>query len=146
MPLQGEYEPSPTSWVRNQVELYESTNGAKGTTLRGVPVIIVTTRGVKSGKLRKVPLMRVEHDGTYAAVASQGGAPKHPTWYFNLLADPNIEVRDGAEVRDMTARELKGEEKAAWWKRATSVWPDYDEYQKKTDREIPLFLLEPVDG
>ena len=145
MPLQGEYEPSPTPWVREQVELYEASNGAEGTTLRGVPVIIVTTRGVKSGKLRKVPLMRVEHAGTYAAVASQGGAPKHPTWYFNLLADPDVEVRDGSTVTDMRARELEGEEKTAWWQRATTVWPDYDKYQLKTDREIPLFLLEPID-
>jgi F420H(2)-dependent quinone reductase len=144
MPLDGEYEPSPAKRVRDQVELYESSGGTEGTTLRGVPVIIMTTRGVKSGKLRKVPVMRIEHQGTYAAVASQGGAPKHPTWFFNLVADPHIEVRDGATVSDMRARELDGEEKAAWWKRATAVWPDYDNYQKKTDREIPLFLLEPI--
>jgi deazaflavin-dependent oxidoreductase (nitroreductase family) len=144
MPLEGEYEASPTKWVREQVELYESSGGTEGTTLRGVPVILMTTRGAKSGKLRKVPLMRVEDEGTYAVVASQGGAPKHPVWYFNLLADPHIELRDGAETTQMLAREVSGEEKAAWWKRAVTVWPDYDEYQKKTDREIPVFVLEPI--
>jgi len=146
MPLEGEYEPSPTPWVRDQVELYEGSGGTKGNLLKGVPVIIVTTRGVKSGKLRKVPLIRVEHDGIYVAVASQGGAPKHPVWYFNLLADPEVEVRDGTEVYDRRAREVTGEEKAAWWSRAASVWPDYVEYQKKTDRQIPVFVLEPVNG
>jgi deazaflavin-dependent oxidoreductase (nitroreductase family) len=144
MPLDGEYEPSPEQWVRDQVELYEGSNGTEGTTLRGVPVIIMTTRGARSGKLRKVPVMRVEHEGTYAAVASVGGAPKHPVWYFNMVADPEVEVRDGGNVWNMRARELTGEEKAAWWKRATTVWPDYDKYQTKTDREIPLFLLEPA--
>jgi deazaflavin-dependent oxidoreductase (nitroreductase family) len=144
MPLEGEYEPSPNSWVREQVELYEGSNGSEGTTMRGVPVIIVTTRGVKSGKLRKVPLIRVEHEGVYLAVASKGGAPQHPTWYFNLVADPHVEVRDGATVRDARARELTGEERAAWWQRAVSVWPDYNEYQQKTDRVIPVFALEPV--
>src|SRR5664279_2901246 len=106
MPLEGEYEPSPSQWVREQVELYEGSNGTEGTTLREVPVIIVTTRGAKSGKLRKVPVMRVEHEGTYAAMASKGGADSQPTWYFNLLADPNVEVRDGSVVQDMRAREL----------------------------------------
>jgi len=144
MPLEGEYEPSPSPSVRNQVELYENSNGTEGTTLRGVPVIIVTTRGARSGKLRKIPLMRIEHDGTYVAVASQGGAPKHPVWYFNLIADPQVEVRDGSTVFDRRARELTGEEKAAWWQRATTVWPAYDAYQAKTDREIPLFVLEPL--
>jgi deazaflavin-dependent oxidoreductase (nitroreductase family) len=144
MPLDGEYEPNPQQWVRDQVELYESSDGAKGGTLRGVPVIIVTTRGVKSGKLRKIPLIRVEHDGLYAVVASAGGAPKHPAWYFNLVADPHIELRDHGTVSERQARELTGEEKAAWWKRATTMWPDYDMYQTKTDREIPLFLLEPI--
>ncbi len=142
MPLAGEYEPSPSQWVRDQVELYENSNGTEGTTLRGVPVIIVTTRGVRSGKLRKVPLMRIEHNGNYLAVASQGGSLKNPVWYFNLLADPEVEVRDHDTVVDRRARELTGEEKAAWWKRATTVWPDYDAYQAKTDREIPVFVLE----
>lgn len=144
MPLEGEYEPSPEKWVRDQVELYEGSNGTKGTTLRGLPVIILTTRGAKSGKLRKIPLMRVEHQGTYAAVASLGGAPKHPVWYFNVLADPHVELRDGNQTWDMKAREISGEEKAAWWERCVSAYPDYAEYQKKTEREIPVFLLERV--
>jgi deazaflavin-dependent oxidoreductase (nitroreductase family) len=144
MPLTGEYEPSPEKWVRDQVETYESSGGTKGTTQRGVPVIILTSLGAKSGKLRKSPLIRVEHDGRYAAVASLGGAPKHPVWYYNLTAHPQVEVQDGPRKQDMTARELTGDEKAAWWTRAAEVWPDYDEYQKKTDREIPVFLLEPI--
>src|SRR5471030_1291637 len=111
----GEYAPSPEGWVRDHVELYEGSGGTSGTTMRGMPVIVVTTRGVKSGKVRKVPLMRVEHDGEYAAVASQGGAPKNPNWYHNLVADHHVEVRDGTVVRAMTAREITGEEKAIWW-------------------------------
>ncbi|MFI2262633.1 nitroreductase family deazaflavin-dependent oxidoreductase [Streptomyces tubercidicus] len=142
MPLQGEYEPSPTQWVRDQVELYESSGGKEGTTMRGMPVIILTTRGAKSGKLRKSPLMRVEHDGKYAVVASLGGAPRHPVWYHNVVADPRVELQDGPVRRDMTAREVTGEEKALWWGRAVEAFPDYDEYQKKTDRQIPVFVLE----
>ncbi|WP_327158460.1 nitroreductase family deazaflavin-dependent oxidoreductase [Streptomyces tubercidicus] len=142
MPLQGEYEPSPTQWVRDQVELYESSGGKEGTTMRGMPVIILTTRGAKSGKLRKSPLMRVEHDGKYAVVASLGGAPRHPVWYHNVVADPQVELQDGPVRRDMTAREVTGEEKALWWGRAVEAFPDYDEYQKKTDRQIPVFVLE----
>lgn len=147
MPLEGEYEPSPTGWVREQVELIESSGGTEGTTLMdtGMPVILLTTQGVKSGKLRKTPLMRVEHEGTYAAVASLGGAPKHPVWYFNVKADPHVELRDGTVVKDMTAREVTGEEKAVWWERAVAAYPPYADYQKKTDREIPVFVLEPVD-
>ena len=114
MSLNGEYAPSPARWVRNQVEQYEGSGGTSGTTMRGMPVVIVTTRGARSGKLRKVPLMRVEHDGEYAAVASQGGAPKNPVWYYNLVADPHVEVQDGTVVSVMTAREVKGEEKAIW--------------------------------
>ncbi|MCC3776416.1 nitroreductase family deazaflavin-dependent oxidoreductase [Streptomyces sp. UNOB3_S3] len=143
MPLKGEYEPSPAKWVRDQVELIERSEGTEGTTLRGVPVILLTTRGAKSGKLRKTPLMRVEHKGAYAAVASKGGAPKHPVWYHNLLADPRVELRDGTLLQDMTAREVTGEERAAWWARAVEVWPDYAEYETKTSREIPVFVLEP---
>jgi deazaflavin-dependent oxidoreductase (nitroreductase family) len=146
MPLDGEYEPSPTKWVSDQVELYEGSGGTEGTTQRGLPVIILTTRGAKSGKLRKVPLMRVEHNGIYAAVASLGGAPKNPVWYFNVLADPTVEVRDGAKVHEMRAREARGEEKAAWWEKAVTAFPDYAEYQKKTEREIPLFVLEPMES
>jgi deazaflavin-dependent oxidoreductase (nitroreductase family) len=145
MPLDGEYEPSPDKRAREQVELYESSGGTKGLTLRGKPVIILTTKGAKSGRLRKIPLMRVEHEGSYAVVASQGGAPKHPVWYYNLAAHPRVELQDGPAKQDMTARELAGEEKAAWWERAVAAWPDYAGYQKRTDREIPVFVLEPVD-
>ncbi|MFF1674817.1 nitroreductase family deazaflavin-dependent oxidoreductase [Streptomyces sp. NPDC058256] len=147
MPLEGEYEPSPTKWVRDQVELYESSGGTKGTTLMdtGLPVIILTTLGAKSGKIRKTPLMRVEHEGRYAAVASLGGAPKHPVWYFNVKSDPRLELQDGAERREFTAREVTGEEKALWWERAVAAYPPYADYQKKTDREIPVFVLEPTD-
>lgn len=143
MPMEGDYEPSPTTWVREQVELIESSGGTQGTTMRGMPVILLTTRGAKSGKLRKTPLMRVEHDGQYAVVASLGGAPKHPVWYYNVLADPEVELRDGTVRQDMTAREITGEEKALWWSRAVEAFPDYAEYQTKTDREIPVFVLSP---
>ncbi|MFF4394240.1 nitroreductase family deazaflavin-dependent oxidoreductase [Streptomyces sp. NPDC001480] len=148
MPLQGEYEPSPTQWVREQVELYESSGGTQGTTLMdtGMPVILLTSRGARSGKIRKTPLMRVEHDGRYAVVASQGGAPKHPVWYFNLKSDPHVELQDGPVKQDMRAREVTGDEKARWWERAVAAYPPYAEYQEKTSREIPLFVLEPVDG
>ena len=137
----AEYEPSPAGWVRDQVELYEGSGGKSGTTMRGMPVVFVTTLGVKSGKVRKVPLMRVEHNGEYAAVASQGGAPKNPSWYYNLVADPDVELRDGTVVRAMTAREVTGEEKAIWWKRCVAAFPDYAKYQAKADREIPVFIL-----
>ena len=144
MPLEGEYEPSTQGWVRDQVELIESSGGTKGTDLRGMPVIVVTNRGAKSGKLRKTPLMRVEHDGKYAAVASQGGAPVHPNWYYNLLADPKVEVQDGPHKDEYVAREITGDERREWWKRAVAAFPPYREYQMKTRREIPVFLLEPV--
>jgi deazaflavin-dependent oxidoreductase (nitroreductase family) len=143
MPLDGEYQPSTAQWVRDQVEQYESSGGTEGTTLRGLPVVILTTRGAKSGKLRKVPVMRVEHDGSYAAVASLGGAPQHPVWYHNLVADPHVELQDGPVRQDMTAREVTGDEKAAWWQRAVAAFPDYADYQRKTDREIPLFVISP---
>ncbi|MFI6007272.1 nitroreductase family deazaflavin-dependent oxidoreductase [Streptomyces sp. NPDC051243] len=147
MPLEGEYEPSPTKWVRDQVELYESSGGTEGTTLMdtGMPVILLTTRGARSGKIRKTPLMRVEHEGRYAAVASLGGAPKHPVWYHNVKADPHVELRDGTQLRDMRAREVTGAEKDEWWERAVAAYPPYADYQKKTDRVIPVFVLEPVD-
>jgi len=141
MPLTGEYEPSPSDWAREQAEKYEASNGAEGNILKGRPIILLTTRGAKSGKLRKTPLMRVEHDGEYAVVASLGGAPKHPVWYHNIVADPHVELRDGAVVKDYTAREVFGEEKAQWWERAVATWPDYAEYQTKTDRQIPVFVL-----
>ncbi|WP_181807170.1 nitroreductase family deazaflavin-dependent oxidoreductase [Streptomyces shenzhenensis] len=145
MPLEGEYEPSPAAWVREQVELYESSGGKEGTTLMdtGLPVIVLTTLGVKSGKIRKTPLMRVEHDGKYAVVASQGGAPKHPVWYFNVKSHPLVELQDGPVKQDMTAREVTGAEKAEWWERAVAAYPPYADYQKKTSREIPVFVLEP---
>ncbi|WP_225829771.1 nitroreductase family deazaflavin-dependent oxidoreductase [Streptomyces sp. NK08204] len=148
MPLEGEYEPSPTQWVREQVELYERSGGTQGTTLRdtGLPVIVLTTRGARSGKIRKTPLMRVEHEGRYAAVASLGGAPKHPVWYFNVTSDPHVELQDGPVKRDMRAREVTGAEKAEWWERAVAAFPPYADYQKKTSREIPVFVLEPFDA
>jgi deazaflavin-dependent oxidoreductase (nitroreductase family) len=146
MPLQGEYEPSTSDWVREQVEVYERSNGAEGNTFldTGLPVVIVTNRGARSGKLRKTPLMRVEHNGTYAAVASVGGAPKNPVWYYNVKADPYVELRDGAVSQDMIAREVSGTEKAEWWERAVAAYPPYAEYQARTDREIPVFVLEPA--
>jgi deazaflavin-dependent oxidoreductase (nitroreductase family) len=144
MPLDGEYEPSPAQWVRDQVDEYERTDGASGTSLRGMAVILLTTKGAKSGKLRKTPLMRVEHDGRYAAVASLGGAPKNPVWYYNVQAEPLVELQDGPVKQDMTAREVHGAEKAEWWERAVAAYPDYADYQQKTEREIPLFVLEPV--
>ena len=146
MPLEGEYEPNTMQWVRDQVDAYEGSGGTEGTMLRGLPTIIVTMRGNKSGKLRKIPLMRVEHDGVYAAVASMGGAPKNPVWYYNLVSDPVVEVRDGTQVWDMHAREITGDEKAAWWERSVAAFPNYAEYQAKTDRQIPVFLLERTDG
>ncbi|MET9765459.1 nitroreductase family deazaflavin-dependent oxidoreductase [Streptomyces sp. NPDC006372] len=148
MPLEGEYEPSPTQWVRRQVELYESSGGTEGTTLQGskMPVVVLTSRGAKSGKLRKTPVMRVEHEGRYAVVASLGGAPQHPVWYFNLKADPHVELQDGPVKQDMTAREITGQEKTEWWERAVAAYPAYADYQKKTDREIPVFVLEPTEG
>ncbi len=144
LPLQGEYEPSPEQWVRDQVEEYEGSGGTKGTTIHGLPVVVLTTRGAKSGKIRKSPLMRVEHDGAYAVVASMGGAPRHPVWYHNVVADPRVELQDGPVRQDMTAREVTGEEKALWWGRAVEAYPDYTDYQKKTDRQIPVFVLEPA--
>jgi len=144
MPLQGEYEPSTARWVRDQVEEYESSGGTKGTTLRdtGLPVVIVTNIGAASGKLRKTPVMRVEHDGKYAMVASKGGAPAHPTWYYNVRANPHVEIQDGPRRQDMVAREVSGDERAAWWGRAVAAYPPYAEYQRKTTREIPVFVLE----
>lgn len=144
MAVDGEYGPSPTAWVRDQVAEYEGSDGTRGTTLRdtGLPVVIVTNRGAKTGKVRKTPLMRVEHNGSYAAVASQGGAPKHPLWYHNLRADPHVEVQDGPDKWEMTAREVAGEERAVWWERAVAAYPPYAEYQRKTSREIPVFVLE----
>ena len=142
MGLDGEYEPSPSQWVRDQVEQYESSGGTDGTTMRGMPVIVVTMRGARSGKLRKVPVMRVEHDGSYAVVASKGGAPEHPLWYHNLVANPRVQLQDGTERRDVTARQVDGDERSVWWDRAVAAFPDYAEYQLRTARLIPVFVLE----
>ena len=144
MALSGEYEPSPEKWVRDQVEAYESSGGTKGTTLRGVPVVVVTSVGARSGKLRKNPLMRVEHDGSYALVASKGGAPEHPEWYHNFVADPHVDVQDGPEPKPYVARLAEGAEREEWWARCVAQYAPYAEYQEKTDRQIPVFLLEPA--
>ena len=143
MSISGEYEASPAQWVRDQVELYESSGGQQGNTLAdtGLPVVIVTTRGNKSGKVRKTPLMRVEHDGEYVLVASKGGAPEHPVWYYNLKADPKaVVIQDGPEPFPAEVRELDGEERARWWERAVAAYPPYAEYQERTARKIPVFL------
>ncbi|MDH6625958.1 deazaflavin-dependent oxidoreductase (nitroreductase family) [Streptomyces sp. LBL] len=144
MPLKGEYEPSAAQFVSDQVELYECSGGTEGTTLQGLPVVILTTLGAKSGKIRKTPVMRVEHDGSYAVVASMAGAPKHPVWYHNVVADPRVELQDGPVRQDMLAREATGDEKALWWARAVEAYPSYAEYQENTDRQIPVFVLEPA--
>ncbi|MED7824932.1 nitroreductase family deazaflavin-dependent oxidoreductase [Streptomyces chiangmaiensis] len=148
MPLEGEYEPSTTQWVREQVEAYEESGGTKGATLwdTGWPVVVMTTRGAKTGKIRKAPVMRVECDGHYAVVGSLGGSPRHPLWYFNIKADPHVELQDGTVKQDMTAHEATGEERAEWWRRAVTVFPRYAEMQKKTSRQFPVFVLEPVVG
>ncbi len=143
MTISGEYEASPAKWVRDQVELYESSGGQQGNTLAdtGLPVVIVATRGNKSGKVRKTPLMRVEHDGEYVLIASKGGAPSHPVWYYNLKADPKaVAIQDGPEPFAVEVRELDGEERARWWERAVAAYPPYSEYQERTQREIPVFL------
>ena len=145
MPLTGEYEPSTATWAREQAELYEATNGEKGGELRGVPVIVLTSVGAKTGKLRKTALMRVEHEGVYAVVASLGGAPKNPVWYQNLKSNPHVELQDRATKHDYLAREVSGDEKAIWWERAVQAWPDYATYQARTDRQIPVFVLDPME-
>ena len=139
-----EYIPSPRDWVREQVALYEGSGGAQGTTLRdtGLPVIIVTHSGNKTGAVRKTPLMRVEHDGSYLAVGSKGGAPKNPVWVYNLRKNPEVVLQDGADKWQMTARELTGAERALWWERAVAAFPPYAQYQQRTQRLIPVFVLE----
>lgn len=144
MPLTGEYEPSTSDWARENAEEYMQSGGTRGAELNGRPVILLTTVGAKTGKIRKTPLMRVERDGSYAIVASLGGAPRNPVWYHNVKAHPRVEVQDGTASGDYEAREVFGEEKALWWERAVAVWPDYAEYQKKTDRQIPVFVLTPA--
>lgn len=145
MPLDGEYELSPYGWVRDQTEKILADGTTDGVDIGGRPVILLTTRGARSGTLRKVPLMRVEHDGVYAIVASLGGAPKHPVWYHNVKAEPHVELQDGAVNKDYRAREVIGDEKALWWERAVAAFSDYADYQRKTDRQIPVFVLEPTD-
>ena len=147
MPLAGEYEPSPSDWARDQAERFEASGGTEANTMRGMPIVVVTSVGAKSGKLRKTPLMRVEHGGEYAVVASLGGAPRHPVWYHNLKQHPQVELQDGPTKRDYLAREVTGDEKAVWWERAVAAYPDYADYQQKTTREIPVFVLSPMtDG
>ena len=142
MPLTGDYEPSTLQWVRDQVETYERTNGAEAGTLRdtGIPIIIVTSRGASSGKVRKFALMRVEHNGEYALIASIGGGPKNPGWFHNLVAEPQIEIQDGAAPSDHTVRIVEGDERNVWWDRSVAVFPTYADYAKKTDRVIPVFV------
>jgi deazaflavin-dependent oxidoreductase (nitroreductase family) len=143
MPIEGEYEPSPSQWVRDQVAEYEGSGGARANTLRdtGLPIIIFTTRGNRSGKVRKTPVMRVEHDGEYALVASKGGAPENPVWYYNLLAHPDdVVLQDGPEPIDVEVRQVSGDERTQWWDRAVQAYPSYADYQVKTAREIPVFV------
>ena len=142
MPLTGEYAPSTSDWAREQAELYERTNGVEGNDLRGRPIIVLTTLGAKTGMLRKTALMRVEHQGAYAVIASMGGAPQNPVWHHNLRAHPLCELHDMAEKHDYTARLVDGEERTVWWQRACAVWPDYESYQQKTERQIPVWVLE----
>ena len=146
MTVEGDYEPSPFEWVRNQVDEYESSGGERGNTLfdTGMPVVLVTMRGAKTGKVRKIPLMRVEHGGDYALVASLGGAPKHPVWYHNLKAADTVSIQDGTKRFDAKVRELEGDERAEWWERAAAAYPPYNEYQEKTERVIPVFLASPA--
>jgi deazaflavin-dependent oxidoreductase (nitroreductase family) len=146
MAIDGEYMPSPSDWVRKQVEEYERSGGTSGTTLldTGMPVVVVTNKGAKTGAVRKTPLMRVEHEGSYAAVGSKGGAPQNPVWVYNLRANPEVVVQDGPQTWAMTAREISGEERAIWWERAVAAYPSYADYQKRTDRLIPVFILEPT--
>lgn len=146
MPLEGDYAPSTWGWVRQQVEEYEASGGAEANTLRdtGLPVIIVTMVGHKTGKVRKIALMKVEHDGSYALVASKGGAPDHPGWYWNLTSDPHVKIQDGPAPFDATVRLVEGDERAVWWERAVAAYPPYAEYQERTDREIPVFIASPV--
>jgi F420H(2)-dependent quinone reductase len=147
MTLQGEYVPSKQDWVREQVERFEASGGTEATVLErtGDPIVVITSLGARSGKLRKNPVMRVERDGTYVAIASYGGGPKHPVWYHNFLAHPEVDLQDGPVKKPYRARLVEGDERAEWWQFAVETWPTYGEYQKRTEREIPVFLLEPLD-
>lgn len=146
MPLTGEYKPSTSEWARTQAEAFEASGGSEANELRGVPIIVLTTLGAKTGALRKTALMRVEHEGRYAVVASKGGAPDEPRWAANMRAHPHVELQDRDAKRDYTARELTGDERETWWTRAVAVWPDYAQYQTKTDRLIAVFVLEPIES
>ena len=146
MPLTGEREISPEGWVRDQTEKILATGTTEGVQVFDRPIVLVTIRGAKSGKLRYTPLMRVEHDGRYALVASKGGAPEHPLWYHNLTANPHVELQDGTVTKEYDARQLSGDERAEWWERSVAAYPPYAEYQEKTDRQIPVFVLEPREG
>lgn len=147
MTLQGEYVPSKADWVREQVEKYEASNGAEANTLRdtGYPIVVITSRGAKSGNLRKNPVMRVERDGTYVAIASKGGADEHPEWYYNFVAHPEVDLQDGPVRKTYRVERAEGEERADLWRLAVETWPTYASYQKKTEREIPVFKLTPID-
>jgi deazaflavin-dependent oxidoreductase (nitroreductase family) len=145
MPLSGDYEASPWDWVRKDADRIIETGSTDGSEMKGKPIILLTTIGAKTGKIRKTPLMRVEHGGEYAVVASLGGAPKNPVWYYNIKAHPRVELQDGTVNKEYDAREVSGDEKAAWWERAVEAWPDYAEYQRKTDRQIPVFVLTPIN-
>jgi deazaflavin-dependent oxidoreductase (nitroreductase family) len=145
MPLEGEYEPGVAQWARDQAEKFEASDGRDANHLRGMAIVVVTNRGAKTGKLRKTAVMRVEHDGRYLVVASKGGAPQHPSWYWNLKKYPHVELQDGQSRGDFEARELEpGPERDEWWARAVEAFPNYAEYQDKTDRLIPVFLLTPL--
>jgi len=144
MPLNGVYEPVTSDWARNQAERFERSHGAEDSTLRGMPIVVLTSVGAKTGKLRKTALMRVEHNGEYAIVASLGGAPQNPLWYYNVKHNPHVELQDGPVKRDYMARELEGDEKKIWWDRAVEAYPDYADYQRRTTRQIPVFLLTPM--
>lgn len=146
MPLQGEYAEEKTGWVKDQLAKIDESGTTESVDVMGMPVVVYTMRGAKSGKLRRVPLMRVEHDGVYAAVASKGGAPEHPAWYHNITAHPEVEVQDGTTKHDAVAREITGAERDEWWERAVAAFPSYAEYQTKTDRQIPVLLIEPASG
>lgn len=145
MPLSGKYAPSPSDWARDQADKFEASGGTEAAEMRGKPIILLTSVGAKSGLLRKTPLMRVEHNGQYAVVASKGGAPTNPVWYHNLIKNPHVELQDGAEKHDYTAHIAEGDERAQWWERSVEAWPDYAEYQTKTDRIIPVFVLTRIE-
>jgi deazaflavin-dependent oxidoreductase (nitroreductase family) len=144
MTLIGEYQPSATGWVRDHVEQIMRTGTTDGVTISGLPTVLMTYRGAKTGKVRKTPVMRVEHEGRYAAVASDGGAPRNPQWYGSLVAEPVVVLQDGTMTGTYRAREVSGDEKSIWWRRAVDAYPPYADYQRRTGREIPVFVLEPV--